>query len=80
MEAGKLMRAQWDGIEGYELAAGSRPTQESIKRAKAEINPDLWAGMQEAKSLVESLKRQIDRLGGSDYDAASRAYTLMSGG
>lgn len=79
IEAGKALKVKWDGVEGYEPMLPSRPTKEQVDRAKAKINPDVWAGLQECRSLVESLKRQILRLGGTDYDAASRAYTLMSG-
>lgn len=80
LEAGKVLRQRWDGVQGYQAAVrGSRPTREQIDAAKAEIDPDTYAALQEARFLVESLKRQIARLGGSDYDAASRAYTLLSG-
>lgn len=80
MEAGKLLRAQWDGVRGHEVAVrGSRATKEQIDAAKAEIAPDVWEGLQEARYLTDHLKRQIARLGGSDYDAASRAYTMLNG-
>jgi hypothetical protein len=80
MEAGKVLRARWDGVRGYEVAVrGSRPTKEQIEAAKAEIDPDTYGALTEARFLVESLKRQIIRLGGSDFDAASRAYTMLNG-
>lgn len=80
MEAGKVLRRDWDAIRGHEVAVrGSRATKEQIDLAKAELAPDTWAGLQEARFLVDALKRQIQRLGGSDYDAASRAYTLLNG-
>lgn len=83
IEAGKRLRAQWDGVAGYEQfltgTARSRPSKDAIDAAKAQIQPDLWTGIQECRTLVESLRRQVSRLGGSDYDAASRAYTLLSG-
>lgn len=80
IEAGKVLRARWDRVEGFQVAIrGSRPTREQIEHAKAEIDPETYAALTEARSLVEHLKRQISRLGGSDYDAASRAYTLLSG-
>lgn len=82
MEAGKVLRAQWSGIEGYEAALGSRAsraTKEDVERAKATMEPEMWTGLEEARFLMRSLERQIARLGGSDYDAASRAYTFING-
>jgi hypothetical protein len=81
VEAGKALKAQWDGVEGHEaLLRGNRPTKEQVDAARRQIAPDVWKGLDECRSLVESLRRQIVRLGGTDYDAVSRAYTLMSGG
>lgn len=79
LEAGKKLRAQWDGLQGYEVSLGSRPTKDQVEAAKRELAPNTYLGLQEARGLVESLKRQITRLGGSDYDAASRVYTMLSG-
>jgi hypothetical protein len=80
LEAGKVLRLQWDGVKGWEVSVrGSRPTQAQVEAAKAEIDPATHKALQEARFLVEALRRQITRLGGSDYDAASRAYTLLSG-
>lgn len=81
IEAGKLLRQQWDGIQGHEaMLRGSKPTKEQVDAAKRTINPELWKSLEDARTLVESLRRQIVRLGGTDYDAVSRAYTLLSGG
>lgn len=80
IEGGKVLRAKWDGVEGWQVAVrGTRPTKEQVDRAKAEIDPATYHALQEARSLVDHLKRQITRLGGSDYDAASRVYTMLSG-
>jgi hypothetical protein len=81
VEAGKKLRVQWDVVEGHEpgLPPPSRRTKDDVDRAKARIAPDLWTSIQECRTLVESLRRQITRLGGTDYDAVSRAYTLISG-
>lgn len=82
LEAGKLLRLQWDGIVGYEnaLPRGTRHTREQIDGAKRTMQPGIWESMSEVKYLAENLRRQISRLGGTDYDAVSRAYTLISGG
>jgi hypothetical protein len=81
IEAGKRLRVQWERHQGYEVALrGNRPTQEQVNEAKRRTGAqDTWDGLQECKALKESLERQIARLGGSDYDAASRTYTLLSG-
>lgn len=82
IEAGKALKLRWDGHVGYEVALpkGGRHTQEQVSEAKRRTGMgEVWAGLQEARALKEALERQIIRLGGSDYDAASRAYTLLSG-
>jgi hypothetical protein len=71
IEIGKQLRLDWDNHYGHQA-------QVIDAKRRTGAGP-VWDGMQEAKALVESLERQIRRLGGSDYDAASRAYTLMSG-
>lgn len=82
IEAGKALKVKWDGHQGYEvsLPRGSKHTQEQVNEAKRRTGmKETWDGLQEAKALKEALERQIIRLGGSDYDAASRVYTLLSG-
>lgn len=80
IEIGKQLRVQWDSHRGWEPVAGSKPTQERVNDAKRRTGMQpVWDAMQEMRALVDALERQIKRLGGSDYDAASRAYTLMSG-
>ena len=79
LESGKALRRQWDDLQGYEVALGSRPTKDQVDKAKRDVAPDVWAALTEARTLTESIKRQISRMGGSDYDAASRVYTMLSG-
>jgi hypothetical protein len=83
VEAGKALRIEWEGIVGYESAlprgSSGRHTKEQVDRARRTMRPELWAGLQEARSLVAALERQVKRLGGSDYEAASRAYTMLTG-
>jgi hypothetical protein len=82
LEAGKALKLQWDGISGYEvsLPRGTKHTKEQVDAAKRVIQPGIWDSLEECRFLVENLRRQISRLGGTDYDAVSRAYTLISGG
>lgn len=79
LESGKALRREWDDLQGYQVGLSSRPTKDDVDRAKRELRPDVWKGLDEARTLTESIKRQISRLGGSDYDAASRVYTMLSG-
>jgi len=79
IEAGKTLRIEWDDIQGWETVAGARPTKDRIDLEKRRIKPTLYTSLEECRSLTEALRRQAVRLGGSDYDAASRAYTLLSG-
>lgn len=79
IEAGKKLRVEWDQVQGYEVGLPSRPTKEQIDLSKGRIAPELYASLEQARTLTTSIRRQIDRLGGSDYDAASRAYSLLSG-
>lgn len=82
-EAQKLVREQWNEIEGWEpfLPTGRRvgdATKEQVAAAKRHVNSEVSDGLSSANKLVEGLGRQIRRLE-LDYEAASRAYTLMSG-
>jgi hypothetical protein len=79
VELGKALKRDWDNIQGWQATVGRKATQAQIDGAKRDINAGLWDALEEARTLVESLRRQITRLGGSDYDAVSRAYTLLSG-
>lgn len=79
IEIRKVLQLRWDEINGWQGMAGSRPTQDAINRAKRQIDREAWLGLTETRALIDNLHRQIARLGGSDYDAASRVYTLLSG-
>jgi hypothetical protein len=79
-DAGKLLRHQWDQIEGYDtVTRGKGPhTKEQVNEAKRTIRPDLWEGIQDAKKLCEDIGRQIRRLE-LDFQSASRSYSLITG-
>jgi hypothetical protein len=79
-DAGKVLRRQWDRIEGYETTLRGRGphTKDQVNDAKRTLQPDTWEGIQDAKKLCEDIGRQIRRLQ-LDFDAASRVYTLISG-
>lgn len=47
--------------------------------ARRTARPDLGDRIDGARWLVDRCTEQINRLGGTDYDAASRTYTLLSG-
>lgn len=73
------LRGRWEAIEGWEMAAGSRPSKDDIRRAKARIDPTLSEALQEAERMLAQIDRQVRRLE-RDEATASRAYSLMTGG
>jgi hypothetical protein len=78
----KALGDQWDEIQGWgmHVPSNGRSTQADITAAKAEIRPDLHAGIKEAKWLVHRLTEQLDRLSKmGDDQVASRIYSLISG-
>lgn len=58
------------------LNARTKVAAEESRRA---ANPALADQLDRAQWVVDRCTEQIARMGGSDYDAASRAYTLLSG-
>jgi hypothetical protein len=81
VEVEKNLDRAWDEVEGWETALPRRQdrTREKVAYEKKRISPELWDSKVEARTLKESIARQIRRLE-LDYDAASRTYTLMTGG
>lgn len=79
-DAGKVLRQQWDKIEGYQTALrGSGPhTKDQVNEAKRTMQPDTWEGIQDARKLCDDIGRQIRRLE-LDFQAASRSYSLITG-
>lgn len=69
------LRAEWATAGHFRPGKGVQ-ANEQLKR---EENPELAARMDKAKWIIERCNEELDRLGGSDYDAASRAYTLIAG-
>lgn len=76
-----LLADQWDEVEGWEihLEQGKRATVAAVDRAKGLTAPELREGMREARRLIDRLTDQIKRLE-LDDKAASRRYTMMTGG
>lgn len=69
------LRSEWATAGTFRQGKGVQ-ANEQIKR---EENPELAGKLDRAKWVIERCNEELDRLGGSDYDAASRAYTLLSG-
>lgn len=51
----------------------------AIEESKRQARPEIAEQIDGARWLVERCSEQINRMGGSEYDAASRTYTLLSG-
>jgi hypothetical protein len=77
------LTVQFDAIVGWEIHVKRRRqdvTKHDVTVAKAEIRPDLHAGMLEARWLVDRLSEQIHRISGmGDDQVASRLYTVITG-
>jgi hypothetical protein len=59
-------------------ALGSK-TKPAAEEARRMADPDLATRIDRGRWLVERCTEAINRMGGTDYDAASRAYTLIAG-
>lgn len=66
---------QWNSASAFRAAKGLKANEE----LKREEHPELAAKIDRAKWLIARANEEIDRLGGSDYDASSRAYTMIAG-
>lgn len=68
------LRARWRS-----LPMPSNRTAPQVEAARRAADPALGASLDRARWMVDRCSEAIARFGGSDYDAASRAYTLLSG-
>lgn len=76
----KDLEDQWDEIEGWEtLADPADKSQKGVVAAKRKLRPDLYSGIREGKWLADKIRTQIKRLE-QDEGAASRLYTMLTGG
>lgn len=74
---------QWDAIQGWEAnlkrpSKASDATGPEIDRAKALIQPDLWAVIEECRWLVPRCNEAIGRTT-NEAKRASRLYTFITG-
>lgn len=67
--------AEWNSASNFRQSKGVKANEE-IKRQE---HPELAAKLDRCKWMIARCNEEMDRLGGSDYDAASRAYTLLAG-
>lgn len=61
------------------VPTGVTKSRPAIEEAKRQARPDLADRIDSARWLIDRCTEQIARMGGTEYDAASRAYTLLSG-
>jgi hypothetical protein len=66
---------QWNSASAFRAAKGVRANEE-LKRQE---HPELAAKIDRAKWIIARTNEELDRLGGSDFDNASRAYTIIAG-
>jgi hypothetical protein len=60
------------------ISTGVTRNRAAIDEAKRQARPDIAERIDGAQWLVDRCSEQVGRLG-SDYDAASRIYTMLSG-
>lgn len=74
---------EWEELAGWEQHLPRKPadriTEADRNRAKAFMYPDRYADGKEARMLLDSIKRQIDRFEWESQWIISRAYTMISG-
>lgn len=71
-------RRQWDHMQGWEQHRKGDRTEASVERAKRKASPGLWDSMENARWTIERCTEEMKRMD-ADYEAASRAYTLLAG-
>lgn len=77
-EALKNARRDWAKMRGWEAHRGGDRTEASVERAKRRANPALYDRMEDARFVVDRCTEEMTRLD-RDYDAASRAYSVLVG-
>lgn len=78
-EALSSLRNTYEDIEPDEEVLRGRRGRDAVKEAKAATDPATIGAMEDSQYLIDRCTDQIDRLE-LDYQAASRTYTLLSGG
>ena len=76
---GSALGVQWDDVQGYEVVLGSRPTKEQVDKAKREMAPDVWSGLNECRTLAEAPEAADHSAGRQRLRRGVAVYTLMSG-
>lgn len=82
--AREKLREELEEVTGWEQHLPRKPadriTEADRNRAKALMYPQLFADGKQARMLIDSVKRQIDRFEWESQWVISRAYTMISGG
>lgn len=69
-------KREWDGLlHGVTAKSGAE-----LDRRRRQERPDLYDLIEDAKWTVARASEEMERHGGTEYESASRAYTLLSGG
>lgn len=61
------------------VPTGATKSRAAIDESRRAARPDLAERLDTARWTVARCTEQINRMGGSEYDAASRTYTLLGG-
>lgn len=69
-------RREWDHL----LHGVTGKSKAELERRARQQNPKLYDAIEDAKWTIARATEEMDRHGGTEYESASRAYTLLSGG
>jgi hypothetical protein len=66
--------------EWEDLIPQSGRSKADTDRRRADMRPDLAKKISTAKWTIARCTEEMDRHGGTEYESASRAYTILAGG
>lgn len=79
LEAHVRLRDARERLAAVTVTASRSASKVAVEELRRQAAPKLAHEVDSARWVVERCTEQIMRLGGTDYDAASRTYTLLSG-
>lgn len=83
IEAKKVLKDAWDGVEGWEAflprTERQKPTKEAVAAAKRQVDEGTYLALRDVQTMIDALAAQIKRFR-EEFESASRVYTLITGG
>lgn len=66
---------EWDTL----IPQSGRSTKADLDRRRTDMRPDLAKKISTAKWTIARCTEEMERHGGTEYESASRAYTILAG-